>query len=72
MNVSEESAGRHHRPRLTPGPRADGTNRRMDVSDHLKRRGAARRQVVFDGEPFTAPSVARLRDGLFPELMGLK
>jgi hypothetical protein len=50
---------------------SDGTIRWMNVSDYLNRPGAKARQVVFDGEPFTALSVARLRDRLFPELMGL-
>jgi hypothetical protein len=50
---------------------SDGVIRWMNVTDYLKRQGAKARQVVFDGEPFTALSVARLRDRLFPELMGL-
>lgn len=50
---------------------SDGTIRWMNVTEYLKRQGAKARQVVFDGEPFTALSVARLRDRLFPELMGL-
>lgn len=50
---------------------SDGMIRWMNVTDYLKQHGAKTRQVVFDGEPFTALSVARLRDRMFPELMGL-
>ncbi|MET0648801.1 MAG: DUF4365 domain-containing protein [Pyrinomonadaceae bacterium] len=49
----------------------DGAIRWMNVTDYLNRQGAKTRQVVFDGEPFTALNVARLRDKMFPELMGL-
>ncbi|MET0621720.1 MAG: TIR domain-containing protein, partial [Pyrinomonadaceae bacterium] len=51
---------------------SDGTIRWMNVTDYLTRHGAKTRQIVFDGEPFTALSVAKLRDRLFPELMGLR
>jgi hypothetical protein len=50
----------------------DGTIRWMNVSDYLVRKGAKALEVVFDGEPFTALSVARLRDRLFPGLLGLE
>jgi small GTP-binding protein len=50
---------------------SDGTIRWMNVTDYLNRPGTQTRQVSFDGEPFTALSVARLRDRLFPKLMGL-
>jgi small GTP-binding protein len=50
---------------------SDGTIRWMNVTEYLKRHGATKRQVAFAGEPFTALSVTRLRDSLFPELMGL-
>jgi hypothetical protein len=43
---------------------SDGQIRWMNVSDYLKQRGAQTKQVVFDGEPFTAQSVWRLRDRL--------
>ena len=51
---------------------ADGTIRWMNLTEYLGRRGAEARQVAYDGEPFTALSVMRLRDKLFPELLGLK
>lgn len=51
---------------------SDNTIRWMNVTDYLKRQGTSKRQIVFDGEPFTALSVTRLRDSLFPELMGLR
>ena len=44
---------------------SDGEIRWMNVTDYLKRHPRAR-QVVFDGEPFTARSVRELRDRLFP------
>jgi small GTP-binding protein len=43
---------------------SDGEIRWMNVSDYLKRHGKVK-QVVFEGEPFTALNVARLRDKLF-------
>ncbi|HKQ77659.1 MAG TPA: TIR domain-containing protein [Blastocatellia bacterium] len=41
---------------------SDGVIRWMNVTDHLKRQGKAVNQVVFDGEPFTAQSLWRMRD----------
>jgi len=43
---------------------SDGQIRWMNVSDYLKQRGAQTKQVFFDGEPFTAQNVWRLRDRL--------
>jgi GTPase SAR1 family protein len=43
---------------------SEGEIRWMDVTDYLKRHGPETRQVVFDGEPFTALSLVRLRDRL--------
>lgn len=43
---------------------SDGKIRWMDVTDYLRRHGEKTKQVVFDGEPFTALSVVRLRDRL--------
>ena len=34
----------------------------MNVTDYLRRHGPDTRQIVFEGEPFTALNVARLRD----------
>jgi GTPase SAR1 family protein/DNA-directed RNA polymerase subunit RPC12/RpoP len=44
---------------------ADGQIRWMNISDYLKRHGTKARQIIFDGEPFTALSVLRLKDSLF-------
>jgi hypothetical protein len=41
---------------------SDGKIRWMNVTDYLKHHGKDTKQIVFDGEPFTAPNVARLRD----------
>ena len=41
---------------------SDGQIRWMTVTDYLQRHGTDTKQVVFDGEPFTAQSVARMRD----------
>jgi GTPase SAR1 family protein/DNA-directed RNA polymerase subunit RPC12/RpoP len=49
---------------------SDGTIRWMNVTEYLKRVTAGGKktvkQVVFDGEPFNAYTVRRLRDGLIP------
>jgi hypothetical protein len=45
---------------------SDGHIRWMNVTEHLRRHGPRTKQIVFDGEPFTAPNVARLRDRLLP------
>jgi len=44
---------------------SDGETRWMNVTDYLKQHGTTKRQIIFDGEPFTALSVMRLRDRLF-------
>ncbi|MCP5053064.1 MAG: DUF4365 domain-containing protein, partial [bacterium] len=41
---------------------SNGEIRWMDVSRYLKRKKAGTKQVVFDGESFTALNVSRLRD----------
>jgi small GTP-binding protein len=44
---------------------SDGQIRWMNVTDYLKRhKGKDTKQIVFDGEPFTALNVAKLRDKL--------
>ncbi len=40
---------------------SDGEIRWMDVSEYLGRQPGPVRQIIFDGEPFTALSVAGLR-----------
>ena len=43
---------------------SDGQIRWMNVTDYLREHGAKTRQIVFDGEPFTALNLVRLRDRL--------
>jgi hypothetical protein len=42
---------------------SDGQIRWMNVTDHLKKRGAATKQILFEGEPFTAINVASKAPG---------
>ena len=44
---------------------SDGQIRWMNVTEYLKKRGKAVKQIDFDGEPFTAMSLWRMRDRLF-------
>jgi len=44
---------------------SDGTTRWMNVTDYLEEHGTAIRQIVFEGEAFTALNVARMRDRVF-------
>jgi hypothetical protein len=44
---------------------SDGQIRWMNVTDYLNRHGTKTRQIIFDGESFTALSVIKLRDKLF-------
>ena len=44
---------------------SDNQIRWMNVTDYLKQHGTKNRQIIFEGEPFTALSVVRLRDRLF-------
>ncbi len=44
---------------------SDGQIRWMNVTDYLKQHGKKVKQIVFDGEPFTASNMRRLRDRLF-------
>ncbi|MDX6696028.1 MAG: hypothetical protein QOF02_3631 [Blastocatellia bacterium] len=47
---------------------SDGQIRWMNVTDYLQRQKAkSAKQVIFDGEPFTALSVTRLRDKLLAQ-----
>jgi hypothetical protein len=43
---------------------SDGQIRWMNVTDYLKGSGLKTQQIVFEGEPFTALSLVRLRDRL--------
>ena len=40
---------------------SDGQIRWMNVTEYLKKQGKAVKQIVFDGEPFTAASLWRMR-----------
>jgi len=44
---------------------SDGQIRWMNVTDYLKRRSGNDNEIVFDGEPFTALNLLRLRDSIF-------
>ena len=44
---------------------SDGEIRWMNVTDYLQRQEKENRQIIFDGEPFTALNMRRLRDRLF-------
>jgi small GTP-binding protein len=46
---------------------SDGQIRWMNVTDYLQRQGKTAKQIIFDGEPFTALSVSRLRDRLLAQ-----
>jgi hypothetical protein len=41
---------------------SDGQIRWMNVTEYLKKQDKVARQIVFDGEPFTAASLWRMRD----------
>ena len=45
---------------------SDGRIRWMNVTDYLLEHGKDTKQIVFEGEPFTALNVVRRRDGLLP------
>jgi small GTP-binding protein len=45
---------------------SDGEIRWMNATDYLRKHGRGTRQIVFDGEPFTALNLVRLRDKLLP------
>jgi hypothetical protein len=49
---------------------SDGNIRWMDVTDYLRKHRKGTRQVIFEGEPFTAPKVARLRNQALRESRG--
>jgi len=46
---------------------SDGEIRWMNVTEYLKRRRKGTKQIEFDGEPFTAVNVMKLRDRLVEE-----
>ena len=47
---------------------SDGSIRWMNVTEYLKKNGKGKKakQVLFDGEPFTALNLVRMRDTMFP------
>jgi hypothetical protein len=47
---------------------SDGRIRWMNVTEYLQKHDADTKQIVFDGEMFTALNVARMRD----KLLGIK
>ena len=46
---------------------SDGKIRWMNITEYLKRHGVDTKQVVFEGEPFTAPNVALMRNRVLGE-----
>jgi len=46
---------------------SDGEIRWMNVTEYLKKHGEKTKQIEFDGEPFTAVNVMKLRDRLVKE-----
>jgi hypothetical protein len=44
---------------------SEGQIRWMNVTDYLQKQGEGTIQIVFDGEPFTALNLVRLRNRLF-------
>ncbi len=52
----------HEYPVLLVIRTSDGQIRWMNVTEYLKKQGKVVKQIVFDGEPFTAASVWRMRD----------
>ena len=44
---------------------SDGQIRWMNVTESLKQRGVQKSQIIFDGEPFSALSVLRVKDKMF-------
>jgi len=44
---------------------SDGKIRWMNVTNYLRKHCKDTKQVIFDGEPFTAPNVAKMRDRIF-------
>jgi hypothetical protein len=49
---------------------SEGNIRWMNVTDYLLWHGKGTKQFVFEGEPFTAPDVALLRDKVLRESEG--
>ena len=49
---------------------SDGRIRWMNVTEYLKKHGPETKQIIFDGEPFTALNVAKMRDKVLPSLLG--
>ena len=46
---------------------SDGHIRWMNVTEYLRTHGVATKQITFEGEYFTAPNVARMRDKMLHE-----
>jgi hypothetical protein len=58
----------HEYPLMLVMRAADGQIQWMDVSEYLKWQDKVAKQVIFEGEPFTALSLVRLRDRVLSEL----
>jgi hypothetical protein len=46
---------------------SDGKIRWVNVTEYLQHHGKDTKQIIFEGEPFTAPNVAKLRDRLLSQ-----
>jgi hypothetical protein len=61
----ENQTGRHdwiENPVILVIRTSDSQIRWMNVTDYLRRHGKNTKQIVFEGEPFTALNVARMRE----------
>ncbi|HEX8397559.1 MAG TPA: TIR domain-containing protein [Pyrinomonadaceae bacterium] len=54
----------HQYPVMLVVRTSDGRIRWMNVTEYLQKHGADTKQITFDGEPFTALNVSRMRDKL--------
>ena len=61
-SVQAEYWQAHEYPVMLVIRTSDGQIRWMNVTNYLREHGAATKQIVFEGEPFTALNVARMRD----------
>jgi len=53
---------KHEYPVMLVIRTSDGQIRWMNVTEYLKKQSKATKQIIFDGEPFTAASLWRMRD----------
>ncbi|HSK71858.1 MAG TPA: DUF4365 domain-containing protein, partial [Pyrinomonadaceae bacterium] len=51
---------------------SDGRIRWMNVTEYLRKHGADTKQIVFEGQPFTALNLSKMRDKLLPLVEDVK